>query len=170
MILVVGPTGQGHSDVIGLPLHWSESENIVWKTPIHDLDYPTPVVWSDQIWLTTATMKGTILYAVCIDPDSGQIVHDLEVFGPEKPQWIHRNNSFATPSPVMEEVNALENFSGASLAVADESLLLCTRTHLQRIEDRIAKYPGRPLLFDADVVRVQGEPPRSSQWDHPLLC
>ena len=99
-----GPTGQGHSDATGLPLHWSETENIVWKTPIHDLGYSTPVVWGDQIWLTTATRKGTILYAVCVDLDSGQIVHDVEVFRPEKPQRIHRNNSYATPqSAVVEE-------------------------------------------------------------------
>jgi outer membrane protein assembly factor BamB len=98
-----GPTGQGHSDATGLPLHWSETKNIVWKTPIHDLGYSTPVVWGNQIWLTTATVKGTILYAVCVDLDSGQVVHDVEVFRPEKPQRIHRNNSYATPSPVIED-------------------------------------------------------------------
>ena len=98
-----GPTGQGHSAATGLPLHWSESENIVWKTAIHDLGYSTPVVWGDQIWLTTATKGGKVLYAVCVDLDSGKIVHDVDVFRPEKPQRIHRNNSYATPSAVVEE-------------------------------------------------------------------
>jgi len=98
-----GPTGQGHSDATGLPLHWSETRNIVWKTPIHDLGYSTPVVWGDQVWLTTATKKGTILYAVCVDLNSGRVVHDVEVFRPEKPQRIHRNNSYATPSAVIEK-------------------------------------------------------------------
>ena len=32
-----GPTGQGQSDATGLPLRWSETQNVVWKTPIHDL-------------------------------------------------------------------------------------------------------------------------------------
>ncbi|MHC4543693.1 MAG: hypothetical protein ACYSYL_04085 [Planctomycetota bacterium] len=32
-----GPTGDGRSDATDLPLNWSESENIVWKTRIHDL-------------------------------------------------------------------------------------------------------------------------------------
>jgi len=98
-----GPTGQGHSEATGLPLHWSETKNIVWKTPIHDLGYSTPVVWDDQIWLTTATRKGKTLYAVCVDLNSGRIVHDVEVFRPEKPQRIHRNNSYATPSAVVEK-------------------------------------------------------------------
>jgi outer membrane protein assembly factor BamB len=98
-----GPTGQGHSNATGLPLNWSETQNIVWKTPIHDLGYSTPVVWGDQIWLTTATKKGETLYAVGIDLNSGRVIHDVEVFHPEKPQRIHRLNSYATPSSVIEE-------------------------------------------------------------------
>lgn len=98
-----GPTGQGHSDAMGLPLHWSETQNVVWKRPIHDLGYSTPVVWGDQIWLTTATLKGETLYAMCIDRNSGRVIYDIDVFHPEKPQRIHRNNSYATPSASIEE-------------------------------------------------------------------
>ncbi len=98
-----GPTGDGRSDATDLPLKWSETENIVWKTPIHDLGYSTPVVWGDQVWLTTATKKGETLYAVCIDLNTGRVIHDVDVFKPAKPQRIHRLNSYATPSAVVEE-------------------------------------------------------------------
>ncbi|MBN2325751.1 MAG: PQQ-binding-like beta-propeller repeat protein [Candidatus Omnitrophica bacterium] len=98
-----GPTADGHSDATGLPLHWSETKNIVWKTPIHDHGHSTPVVWDDQIWLTTATEDGKTLYAVCIDFNTGKILHDIEVFHPENPQRIHPNNTYATPSGVIEE-------------------------------------------------------------------
>ncbi len=98
-----GPTGDGRSDATDLPLKWSETENIVWKIPIHDLGYSTPVVWGDQIWLTTATTKGKTLYAMCIDLNTGRIIHDIDVFHPEKPQRIHRYNSYATPSATIEE-------------------------------------------------------------------
>ncbi len=98
-----GPTHQGHSDAVGLPLQWSETKNVVWKTPIHDLGYSTPVIWDDQIWLTTATRRGQVLYAICVDLDSGRIVHDIEVFRPEKPQRGNQKNSYATPSAVVEE-------------------------------------------------------------------
>ena len=97
-----GPTAQGHSDAKGLPLHWSETRNIVWKTPIHDLGYSTPVVWGDQIWFTTATKKGETLYAMCVDLKNGEVIYDIPVFRPEKPQRIHRLNSYATPSAVIE--------------------------------------------------------------------
>src|SRR5262249_62183185 len=31
-----GPRGDGKSDATGLPLTWSETKNVVWKTPAHD--------------------------------------------------------------------------------------------------------------------------------------
>ena len=37
-----GPTGDGRSDATNLPLNWSEAENIVWKTHIHDLGTQRP--------------------------------------------------------------------------------------------------------------------------------
>lgn len=98
-----GPGGQGQSDATGLPLHWSETKNIVWKTPIHDLGYSTPVVWGDQVWLTTATRRGETLYAICVDLNGGRVVYDVPVFQPQKPQRVHRLNSYATPSAVIEE-------------------------------------------------------------------
>src|SRR4051812_21786069 len=69
-----GPGGEGHSDATGVPLTWSETENVKWKTPIHDRGWSSPVVWGKQIWMTTATPDGLQMFAVCVDLDSGAIV------------------------------------------------------------------------------------------------
>ncbi len=53
-----GPDGDGHAQATSLATTWSESENIAWKTPIHGRGWSSPVVWDDQIWLTTATEDG----------------------------------------------------------------------------------------------------------------
>jgi hypothetical protein len=52
-----GPTGDGHApaEAAGLPLHWSETENVRWKTEIPHRGWSTPVVLGGQVWLTTAT-------------------------------------------------------------------------------------------------------------------
>src|SRR5947209_5191886 len=56
-----GPWGDGHvsapgdTTMIGLPLHWSETNNIKWKTEIPYRGWSTPVVMGSQVWLTTAT-------------------------------------------------------------------------------------------------------------------
>ena len=50
-----GPTGDGHSDAKGLPLTWSETNNVKWKTEIHDKGWSSPVIWGGEVWLTTAS-------------------------------------------------------------------------------------------------------------------
>src|SRR5215475_1929947 len=37
-----GPTGQGHSDERGLPLTWSETRNVRWKTAIPGRGWSSP--------------------------------------------------------------------------------------------------------------------------------
>ena len=44
-----GPDGTGHSPAKGLPERWSESQNIVWKTAIHDRGWSSPVIHGNQI-------------------------------------------------------------------------------------------------------------------------
>jgi outer membrane protein assembly factor BamB len=65
-----------------IPLKWDES-SIKWKTEIHGRGHSSPVVFDNQIWLTTATPEGKELYAVCADYQTGRIIHDIKVFSPE---------------------------------------------------------------------------------------
>jgi len=37
-----------------LPAKWSETENILWKTPLPSWSAATPVVWGDTVYVTTA--------------------------------------------------------------------------------------------------------------------
>ena len=83
-----GPGGHGVSRETGLPLTWSEDEHVAWKTAIHGRGWSSPVIWDKQIWMTTATEDGTRLYAVCVDRETGRIVHDKLVFEIEDPQYL----------------------------------------------------------------------------------
>ena len=67
-----GPRGDGLTAETGLPVTWSETENIAWKTPIHGRAWSSPVIWEDQVWMTTATEDGKELFAVCVDRESGK--------------------------------------------------------------------------------------------------
>src|SRR5687768_9630202 len=53
-----GPNGDGHSDAKGLPVTWSETENVRWKTPVHGKAWSSPVIWGTQVWMTTAPEEG----------------------------------------------------------------------------------------------------------------
>jgi outer membrane protein assembly factor BamB len=75
---------------------------IKWKTRIHDNGYSSPVVYDDQIWVTTATADGKELYAVCTDYLTGEIVYDIKVFTPEDVEGKHSINTYASPTPCIE--------------------------------------------------------------------
>lgn len=99
-----GPTGDGHAAESNLPVRWSENDNIAWKIAVHGLGHSSPVVWGNQIWLTTADQndKQLKLYATCFDIRSGKTVHNLTVFKDVEPQNIHKMSSHACPTPVVE--------------------------------------------------------------------
>ena len=98
-----GPDGQGHSDATGLPQTWSESQNVKWKTALPGEGWSSPVVLGSQIWLATALEDGRSLRAICVDRDSGKLVHNVEVFHVAAPAPKHDLNSHASPTPVLEK-------------------------------------------------------------------
>ncbi len=86
-----GPTGDGivppaaDGKPRGLPIEWAEGKNIVWKTPLHGKGASSPVVYGDQIWLTTADSTGKRLFAVCASHDcaySQQAVNQSQIVKP----------------------------------------------------------------------------------------
>jgi outer membrane protein assembly factor BamB len=114
-----GPGGHGLSDETGLPVTWSESEHVAWKTPIHGRGWSSPVIWDDQIWLTTAPEDGKQLFAMCVDRKTGRIVHDVRVFEIEHPQFCYPLNSYATPTPVIEAGRVWVHFGTHGTACLD---------------------------------------------------
>ena len=84
-----GPTDQGHADATKLPIRWSESENVVWKTGISGKAWSSPVIWGDRIWLTTAPEDGTQLHALSVDKRSGKIVLRKRLRLVAGPQYCH---------------------------------------------------------------------------------
>jgi outer membrane protein assembly factor BamB len=97
-----GPDGQGQSTATGVPIAWSETENIAWKTAIPGLGWSSPAIRGKQIWITTAVDDGHTLRAICVDRDNGTIVLDVEVFKLDEPGSVHANNSHASPTPVID--------------------------------------------------------------------
>ncbi|GAA4422979.1 PQQ-binding-like beta-propeller repeat protein [Bremerella cremea] len=123
-----GPNGDGVSDAKNVPLHWSATENVAWKTPIPGKGWSSPVLVGDKIWLTTALveflsdeekaerlkdakpfMKNSSniasdvkLQAIEVDYKTGEVVRTLDLFEVERPLAVHLTNSYASPTPVVE--------------------------------------------------------------------
>jgi outer membrane protein assembly factor BamB len=114
-----GPGGDGMTGETGLPVTWSESQHVKWKTAIHGKGWSSPVIWDDQIWMTTAPEDGKQLYAVCVDRKSGRVTHDIKVFDIAEPQFCIEMNSYASPTPVIEEGRVYVHFGAHGTAALD---------------------------------------------------
>lgn len=122
-----GPDGQGIAEARDVPMQWSEAKGVVWKTQTPGRGWSSPVIWGRELWITTAIEKpaskeeterrlkantgdqpvtvldSVSLRAVCLDRDTGKVLRDVEVLNVREPQWVHQLNSYASPSPVIEE-------------------------------------------------------------------
>ena len=137
-----GPSGDGHTDA-NLPTRWSENRNVKWRTLIPGKGWSSPVIEGNQIWFTTAfetpateaeakerlkkntggvpvyVLSKVQLHAVCIDKETGKLLHNLEVVVKDDPQWVHKLNSYASPTPIIENGRLYCHFGSNGSACVD---------------------------------------------------
>jgi len=103
-----------------LPTKWSESENVVWKTPIPLKGWSTPAIWEDRVWLTTATEDGHDMYVLCVDKNSGEILINEKLYHNEAPEPLGNDvNGYASPSPVIDDGLVYIHFGSYGTACLD---------------------------------------------------
>ncbi|MCX7871986.1 MAG: PQQ-binding-like beta-propeller repeat protein [Verrucomicrobiae bacterium] len=152
-----GPRGDGVAVSKKIPVKWSESENVKWKVPIAGKAWSSPVVWGNQIWLSSADEDGRRLEALCIDANSGKTIFEIKLFDVEKPQAIHKFNSYASPTPVIEEGRVYITFGAAGTACIDtkSGKVLWTRRDLECNHYRGAG--SSPILYrDTLIMHFDG--------------
>ncbi len=115
------------------PVEWSDSTNISWKTPIPGKGWSSPVVFGNQVWMTSATPDGKEMFAICTNLNSGEIIHNIKVFEPDSIYRIHAVNSYATPSPCVEDEYVYVHFGryGTACINTSEGEIVWKRTDLQ---------------------------------------
>ena len=118
-----GPGAQGHSTETGLPLEWSETKNVAWKSPIAGLGWSTPVIANGRVWLTTAVeQRGYSLRAIAYDAATGKEVVNVEVFKiPTDRRDINPKNSWASPTPVIDGDRIYVHFGADGTAALSPS-------------------------------------------------
>jgi len=114
-----GPTQQGLSDATQAPLTWSENDHVKWKTALPGEGWSSPVVANGQVWLTAALNDGHSLHALCVDLQSGRLVQDVEVFKNEVVPPKHARNSYASPTPILENGRVYVHFGSMGTACLD---------------------------------------------------
>ena len=118
-----GPDGNGVSAAAGLPTSWSQTENVVWATPLPSWSGGTPVIWGDRIFVTSPSRAdvsnpqeptrpgrrrrrggdrdpgGQSLLLICFSKSDGQELwrHQLD-----EGNRLHLKHNNTSPSPVTD--------------------------------------------------------------------
>lgn len=141
-----GVNGQGHADAVDLAVSWSETENVAWKANVPGRGWSTPVIENGQVWLTTAidrpaskadaarrrkmstnsqplTISEFVsLRAIGYDLKTGKLLHDIEVLNEQDPQMIHEINTYATPTPIIENGLLYCHYGPSGIACLDTKI------------------------------------------------
>lgn len=111
-----GPDFNGSSPETGLPAVWSKTEHVAWVADLPGPSAATPVVWEDQVFVSTTDARSKTLHAVCLDRKTGQVRWQHKVgegFGRD------RLSNFASPSPATDGNLVVFFYGNGDLAAFD---------------------------------------------------
>ena len=110
----------------GLPIKWSKTENVKWKTQVPGTGWSSPVVWGDKVFITSVindkaeenekpkaglylglgrrgVPSGTHHWMVyCMDLKTGKIIWKNEAHTGEPPVGRHPKSCYAAETPVTD--------------------------------------------------------------------
>jgi outer membrane protein assembly factor BamB len=141
-----GPTGQGHALASGLPLEWSESRNVAWKTPVPGAGWSTPIVANGRVWITTAVNdQETSLRAIALDAATGREIVNTEVFRIRNGPPVAPKNNRASPSVVVESDRVYVHFGAEGTAALTTSGEIVWKARFEYESQHGAG--GSPILY-----------------------
>lgn len=135
-----GAQSSGVTEDPKLPDKWSATENVAWKTDIPGVGWSSPIVWGNQVFLTSVINSGNteppkkglyfggerpippsehrwMVYAV--DFRTGKILWEREVYKGIPKFSRHLKNSFASETPVTDGERVYAYFGNVGLFVFD---------------------------------------------------
>jgi len=148
-----GPGAQGHA-AAKLPINISaDSPHLKWKAPVPGSGWSSPVIVRGKIYLTSAIEKGEglSLNALCLNTDDGKLIWNTPIFEIEKAPRMHRKNSQASPTPIVDGKKVYVHFGhmGTAALTLDGKLAW---------KNANIKYPpvhgngGTPALVDGKLI------------------
>jgi len=147
-----GPHGNGCAANTHLPLHWSETNNVCWKTAVPHSGWSTPVVQDGRIWLTGATSKGHDFFVSCVDLSSGKMLFEKHLFHCDTPEPLGNSvNGYASPSSAIEPKRVYVHFGSYGTACLDT----LTGEVLWKREDLRCRHyrgPGSSVILHRDLL------------------
>lgn len=177
-----GPNGQGVSVEKGLPVEWSSTKNVKWKTPIAGRGHSSPIVWGKKIFLTTAldgeaiagrkpgvthklsdgtefvhpdAVGADLLHTfkvVCLDQVTGKILWERTAYEGPVHDSRHKKASFASSTPATDGKLVFAFFGSEGLYAYDYKGRLQWKQNLGKLGTASVGYGVSPILYDNMVI------------------
>ena len=177
-----GPDGSGISNEKNLPLEWSPTKNIKWKTPIEGRSHSSPIVWGNRVFLTTA-IEGPVVpgakavkhmdgdreflhpdsvgadhkhtfKVLCLDRDNGKLLWQATAWEGTPYDNRHRKASYAASTPTTDGKLVYAFFGTEGLYAYDFKGQLAWKVQLGNLGTVGMGTGTSPILFE-DLVIVQ---------------
>ncbi len=181
-----GPGGTGISPEKNFPLVWSATENVKWRASIPGRGHSSPIVWGDKVFLTTSIegpvvpgagavihYRGTEEYVhpdsvgadrshthqvLCLDRVTGKILWNRTAYQGIVYDNRHRNNSYASGTPVTDGRWIYAFFEAEGLYCYDFDGKLIWQASLGKIAKGGMGYGVSPVLYgDLIILQVDQE-------------
>ncbi len=110
-----GPFFNGSTTEANLPATFSETENVLWTTPLPGASGATPIVWGDRIFLPSVDASTSDLLALCVDGKTGRVLWRKKV-GKDRP---NSRNNMVSPSAVTDGKTVWFYYGTAKLIAFD---------------------------------------------------
>lgn len=156
-----GLTGQGISTAKNIPIHWNATSNVVWKTAIPGEGWSSPVLVNGKLFLTAAVTDSTntSLRALCVNANDGGIQWNVEVLkpAPNAAQTMHKKNSLASPTPIVQDGRVYVHFGHMGTAALDLSGKILWQQTTLKYSPMHGNGGSPALVGDALVFSCDGE-------------
>lgn len=114
-----GEAGNGVSTTAHPPTQWSATKNVKWKVAVPGLGSGSPVIWQDQVFVTTAVGTGNEkaldFKLFCYDRKTGAIRWQKTAVTATPHQGTHNTNGFASASPCTDGELVYAHFGSRGL-------------------------------------------------------
>ncbi len=113
-----GPSGQGLVEGTGYPDTWSDTENVIWRVEVPGEGASSPIIWADQIFLTTADDRVGTVSVVSFRRSDGERLWQTEV--PDTTgEHIHQKNTHASATVTTDGHLVYASFGSKGLVAMD---------------------------------------------------
>jgi outer membrane protein assembly factor BamB len=142
-----GPFFNGSSSEKNLPAEWSKTTNLAWSASLPGPSAATPVVYGEDVYISTTDLSNQSLVAMCLEGKSGHVRWQNKIADSMRRD---RQSTYSSPSPIADGQRAIFFYSSGELVAFDRAGARLWSRNIQTEMGTFAfnwTFSSTPILF-----------------------